>query len=240
MLSERYKFKSEALFNRYIDEQINYNECQEQLNIIIEEETKGFLVDKEAKLEQIYRHEKLYHQNEMEKAIEKRREEKRKNKLSAQEKYYEDDIPQIIKEYREQSNFYRNLHNFFQWIIIIGSVIVTSTTGATIVTDTIGVSQWFKWTAAFFSIMVSISAGATGYYKFKEKSNNLQEAADDIEREYKSLNLKIGDYKGKNNGDALVIFSEKTDSRITEQKKKQQLLEQPSDTKQGLIQIQNQ
>ncbi|SRR6266487_3499891 len=240
MLSERYEFKSEALFNRYIDEQINYNEYQEQLNTIIEEEAKGFLVDKQTKLEQIYRYEKLYHQNEMKKAIKKRREEKRKNRLSPQEKYYEDDIPQIIKEYREQSNFYRNLHNFFQWIIIIGSVIVTSTTGATIVTDTIAKSQLFKWIAAFFSILVSISAGATGYYKFKEKGNNLQEAADDIEREYKSLNLNIGDYKGKSNEEVLIIFAEKTDSRIMEQKKKQQLLEQPSDTKQGLIQIQNQ
>jgi hypothetical protein len=239
MLSERYKFNSEALFDQYVDRKINFSQYEEQLNILKASETKGFLVNKEDVLDQIDRYESINHQSIMKRSMEDRDEEKRKKSLSPRERYYEDEIPQIIREYREQSNFYRNLHNLFQWIIIIGSVIVTSATGATIVTDTVGISQWFKWAAAFLSILVSISAGATGYYKFKEKSNNLQEAADDIEREYKSLNLGIGEYRGRDSEEALLLFAEKTDSRITEQKKKQQLLEQPSDTKQGLIQIQS-
>src|SRR5437660_2876772 len=109
----------------------------------------------------------------------------------------------ILEEYRTESKQYRKVHNRFQWIVMIGSVIVTSTTGATVLAETSQLSYVLKWASVLFSILVSISAAATGYFKFRERSSNLQETADDIEYEYKAVKLEIDRYTGKTKREAL-------------------------------------
>ncbi len=239
MISERYKYKSEELFKRFVSKAIDYKEYQEEREKILEEEInriKSAYPSERRKLrEALYSYESLHHLAQLDREI------KTKN-LSEQEKYYEFDIPEIIQEYQDKSKRNRNIHNLFQWIIIIGSVIVTSTTGATIITETFGITVVFKWIAAVSSILVSIAAGATGYYKFRERSANLQETADDIEQEYKALKLRIGIYKdawNKSKEEALSIFAETVERRIKEQKQRQRILEEPPDTKHGQVQIQH-
>lgn len=142
-------------------------------------------------------------------------------------KLYREEVLETIEQYQKESKQYRNFHNLFQWIIIIGSILVTSTTSA------VGLGDVFKWISVVVSILVSISAGITGYYKFREKSFYLQQTADDMEIEHNALSLSIRRYKGKGKEEALVLFAEHIESLKEEQKKRQQQLEQPSEVKPG-------
>lgn len=150
------------------------------------------------------------------------------------EKYYKNEIPQIIDEYKSESRRYRDIHNGLQWAVIIGSAIVTSTTGATIFTNLVVVSYILKGSAAFCSLIVTITASFMGYFKYRERSNNLQKASDDIENEYEAIKLGTHTYLGKSREEAMGIFADKILRRIKEQKDEQQILEQPPDTKQLL------
>jgi hypothetical protein len=98
------------------------------------------------------------------------------------------------------------------------------------------IAQYRKdaWVAPFISILVTISAGFTGYFKYRERSFNLQQTADNIEQEYTAVNLTIGPYKGKSPQEALVLFAERVEALKVEQRKREQQLEQPPDVKQGL------
>ncbi|MDQ2905840.1 MAG: DUF4231 domain-containing protein [Chloroflexota bacterium] len=121
-------------------------------------------------------------------------------------KLYKEEVLETIEQYQKESKRYRDFHNLFQWIIIIGSILVTSTTSA------VGLGEIFKWISVVVSILVSISAGITGYYKFREKSFYLQKTADDMGIEYSTLNLSIRRYKGKGKDEALILFAEYIES----------------------------
>jgi hypothetical protein len=82
--------------------------------------------------------------------------------------------------------------------------------------------------------LVTISAGFTGYFKYRERSFNLQQTADNIEQEYTAVSLTIGPYKGKLPQEALVLFAERVEALKVEQRKREQQLEQPPDVKHGL------
>ncbi|HEX6481763.1 MAG TPA: SLATT domain-containing protein [Ktedonobacteraceae bacterium] len=88
-----------------------------------------------------------------------------------------------------------------------------------------------KWIAPVISIVVAISAGVTAYFKYKERSFNLQQTADAIEQEYVAVDLGIGYYKGKQQQEALELFAERVELLKDEQKKREQQLEQPPDVK---------
>lgn len=148
------------------------------------------------------------------------------------EKYYKNDVPKIIEKYKDESKTNRNTHNRLQWIIIIGSTIVTSTTGINIFTGSPIISYILKITAAIFSIIVSIAASFIGYFKYRERSMNLQKAADDIEHEYEAVKLGTHPYLNKSREQSLGLFADTVLNKIREQKEQQQILEQPPETKQ--------
>jgi hypothetical protein len=147
------------------------------------------------------------------------------------ERYYKYEVPKLIEEYRQESEKYRDTHNKFQWIIIIGSAIVTSCTSITIFTETSTISYIIKVTAAMFSLAVTIVAGFTGYFKYRERSTNLQKTADDIEHEFNAIKLGTHIYLGKQRDEAIGLFCDRVIKRIKEQKEQQQTLEQPSENK---------
>lgn len=155
-------------------------------------------------------------------------EEKRKQALTPLERYKEE-IPETLARYRNGANSYRRTANFFQMIIIAGSVLATSVTSAL----GFGLGDAFRWIAPVISIVVAISAGVTAYFKFKERSFNLQQTADAIEQEYVAVDLGIGYYKGKQPQEALELFAERVEFLKDEQKKREQQLEQPPDMKHG-------
>lgn len=104
---------------------------------------------------------------------------------------YKEEIPETIERYREESNYYRRIANRLQGFLIVGSVLVTSLTSAA----GFEFGGIFKWLAPTFSILVAVSAGFIGYFKYRERSFNLQQTADAIEQEYNALQLGIRYYK---------------------------------------------
>lgn len=119
--------------------------------------------------------------------------------------------------------------NWFQWIIIIGSVVATSLTGAA-ATDTSS-QDWFRWVAAGISAVVSISAGATGFFKFRERSFGQQQTADTIKRHYKAVELRVGEYEGDDELEILRRFAGNIEAVKDEQRKRELQLEESSEAK---------
>ena len=119
--------------------------------------------------------------------------------------------------------------NWFQWIIIIGSVTATSLTGAA--ATNVSSQDWFRWLAAGISAMVSISAGATGFFKFRERSFGQQQTADTIKRHYKAVELRVGEYEGDDEVEILRRFASNIEAIKDEQRKRELQLEDSSETK---------
>ncbi len=252
MLSKRYIYKSNQLRDRYADGAIDYEKYISSLETAQNEELQVSHYISEAskkQKEQIYLFEieQFYSARQM---IIKKGEAAKHKKLfeeeqiriktltpeqklyAEREKYYNKEVPKLINEYQSESRRYRNAHNGLQWIVIIGSAVVTSTTGITIFTNLVTVSYIFKSLAAVCSLIVTIAAGFMGYFKYRERSTNLQKAADDIENEYEAIRLGTQIYLGEPREKAMGIFSDRVLKRIREHKEEQQILEQPSDVKQ--------
>lgn len=235
MPSQRYIFKSDDLWEQYQNNKIDHDKYISLLEEIKKEELKEYddmPSTKETVERDIYSYENdrqlrmEEYKEYKEKEDRERAETERIQKLSPQERYKEN-LPAIIRQMRHEANRYRNISNRFQGIIIIGSILVTSFTSA------IGYAEVFKLLSASISIIVGISASFTGYFKFKERSFNLQRTADALEQEYVAVELLIGSYKGKTPEEALILLAERAEFLKEEQKKREQQLEQPPEIKSG-------
>lgn len=78
---------------------------------------------------------------------------------------------------------------------------------------------------------VGLAAGFTGYFKYHERSFNLQQTADAIEREYEAVELRVGRYAGKSDEEAYALFADVVERHRDEQNKRQQQLDQPVEVK---------
>lgn len=148
-----------------------------------------------------------------------------RRKLLAIHKRYREEVLDVIHSYREESSFYRRWHNIFQVIIIVGSIVTSTVTTASIPIPGL------RWIAVGVSIVVGLAAGFTGYFKYRERSFNLQQTADSIERQYHSVELRVGRYRNKSEAEAYADFAYEVEYLREEQSKRQQQLEQPPDTK---------
>ena len=235
--SEQYQHKSDDLWRQYQNGHIDYARYLELLETIKTEEIdrqdkkSPLLAGDPARWEKIengiWRYEHLSQGVRAEEARRKAEAERIKS-LTPLEKYLEE-MPETINNFRSESNNYRDKANFYQILIIVCSVLTTSVSSAV----GIGLNNVLRWIAPIFSIMVTISAGFTAYFKFREKSFNLQQTADAIEQEYVAVGLGIGYYKGKQPQEALQLFAERVELLKDEQKKRQQQLEQPPEIKHG-------
>ncbi|GAA3736104.1 hypothetical protein GCM10022225_18540 [Plantactinospora mayteni] len=138
---------------------------------------------------------------------------------------YRDDMPDIIAQMREQAGRLRSTHNRYQTVIIVGSILASAITTASVSFDVT------RWIAVAVTAAVGLSAGFTGYYKFHENSYNLQQTADSIEREYEAVELRVGRYAKLDHADAYSLFAETVERLRDEQNKRQQQLDQPVETK---------
>ena len=145
--------------------------------------------------------------------------------LLALHKRYREDTADVIDAYRVEANKYRRVHNRLQGVVIVGSIVTSTLATASVVQDQ------FRWFTVVVSVLVGISAGFTGYFKYRERSFNLQQTADAIERQYYSVELRVGRYKGKSEADAYADFANEVEGLREEQNKRQQQLEQPPDVK---------
>jgi hypothetical protein len=135
---------------------------------------------------------------------------------------YKDDAYADIDKFRAESTGYRNVNNVLQAVLIIGSLGATGTSALTASVPDI------RWATLGITFIVGISSGFMGYFKYKERSFYLQQTADAIESEWEAVEVGIGRYKAfKTEDERLAEFVEEVHKLKSEQKKRQQNLEQP-------------
>lgn len=138
---------------------------------------------------------------------------------------YHSDTLSKIEEYRNEALRYRKIHNRFQTVIIIGSLMVTGVTTAA------ASYRQVEWVGVVVSFFVGVAAGMTGYFKFRERSMNLQRAADDLDRECKAVELGIFVYRQVDKDNRFVEFAERAERIKEDQRNREQQLEQPPDSR---------
>lgn len=138
---------------------------------------------------------------------------------------YHSDVMSTIEEYRVHALGYRKIHNRYQTVIIIGSLLTSAITTAAVKYASL------EWVAVAISFAVGVSAGMTGYFKFRERSMNMQQAADQLEYEHKAVELGIRTYRGLGEEERLVKFAERAEDIKDDQRKREQQLEQPPEAR---------
>lgn len=147
-------------------------------------------------------------------------------KLLKLHRQYREDSITVMEEYRATARKYKRWHDWFQTTSIIGSVTTSAIATASVYFST------FRIITISVSLIVGVTTGVNGYYKFRERSFNLQQAADLIEREYNSVALRVGRYSScDSEAAAYRLFAHQVESIRDEQNKRQQQLEQPVETK---------
>ncbi|WP_329151155.1 DUF4231 domain-containing protein [Streptomyces sp. NBC_01456] len=141
---------------------------------------------------------------------------------------YKDSLPRELDQLRTEAQHYRRIHNLFQSIIIIGSL---GTTTAASLAET---PSYLKWVTVGLSFSVGVSAGFTGYFKYRERSFYLQQTADDIDQHATAFELGIPPYTGDENENLLKLTKEVESLRV-EQRKRQQQLDQPQEGRDGTV-----
>jgi Protein of unknown function (DUF4231) len=137
------------------------------------------------------------------------------------QKRYREETLDVIGQFREEAKRSRRTHNRFQIVIIAGSIFASAITTASVSFAAT------RWIAVGITAAVGLAAGFTGYFKFHERSFNLQQTADAIEREYESVELRVGKYAGLDEEKAFSLFASVVEQLRDEQNKRQQQLDQP-------------
>ena len=139
---------------------------------------------------------------------------------------YKEEAYADINQLRSESNGYRRWNNILQGVLIIGSLAATGAAGVA------GELPVVRWVILGVTFTVGISSGFMGYFKYKERSFYLQQTADAIEQEWEAVEVGVGRYKRiDNEEDRLAEFVEEVHRLKSEQKKRQQNLEQPPEVR---------
>jgi len=139
---------------------------------------------------------------------------------------YKDDAFTDIDKFRAESARYRSVNNALQGVLIIGSLAATGSAALTAEVPDI------RWATIGITFLVGIASGFIGYFKYKERSFYLQQTADAIESEWEAVEVGVGRYKTiEDEGKRLAEFVEEVHRLKSEQKKRQQNLEQPPESR---------
>jgi len=143
--------------------------------------------------------------------------------LTQRRSIYKDDANRDIELFRRDSRRYRRINNIFQSLVIVGSLFAASMSSLAVEQES------FRWATVVATFLVGISAGFTGYFKFKDRGFYLQQTADVLEHEWSIYDLGIGRYKRLKPEEALADFVEEAERIKAEQRQREQNLDQPSD-----------
>ncbi|PWV48613.1 hypothetical protein BDW27_110166 [Nocardiopsis sp. L17-MgMaSL7] len=135
---------------------------------------------------------------------------------------YKEEAAGYVEDLRKESTRYRNVSNFVQVVIIVGSLV-----GSAAAASSYFVRE-YSWFVAVNSLAIGIASGFSGYWKYKERSFYAQQAADAIEHEIESLDLGIGRYTSNDPAERSLIFSQEIMRLRQDQKMREQNLDQPS------------
>ncbi|WP_258397706.1 SLATT domain-containing protein [Micromonospora noduli] len=139
---------------------------------------------------------------------------------------YKEDAYFDIDQLRSESRQYRLVNNIFQGFLIIGSLAATGIAGIS------EKMTWDRWTVLGITFLVGTASGFMGYFKYKERSFYLQQTADAIEAEWEAVEVGVGRYKRiPSEEEQLAEFVEEVHRLKSEQKKRQQNLEQPPESR---------
>lgn len=136
---------------------------------------------------------------------------------------YKEESERDVTALRAASARYRRIHNLLQSVVIVGSLATTTVSSLSLGAFDI------RWATVGFSVSVGLAAGFSGYFKFRERSYYLQVTADSIEQEWTAVELGIGRYRNLSESDALAEFVTEVHRLRTEQQKREQNLDQPSE-----------
>ncbi|WP_051099102.1 DUF4231 domain-containing protein [Actinopolyspora mortivallis] len=137
--------------------------------------------------------------------------------LLSAHKRYRVYLPDAVRAYRRQARRYRSVHNTLQMVVISGSI-VTSVVAAASVSMAPA-----RWVAVGLSLVVAVTAALSGYGKYRERSVNLQFTADSLEREYHSVELRVGKYRRFDSEQAAYAeFANEAEVLLDEHAKRQQ------------------
>ncbi|MBB5153971.1 DUF4231 domain-containing protein [Saccharopolyspora phatthalungensis] len=127
-------------------------------------------------------------------------------------KRYRAQLPELIERYRGEARRDRRKDNVLQTVIIGGSIIAASATSAAIsVVDA-------RWVASGLSLLVAVAAAFAGYAKYRDRSTACQQTADALEREYESVELRVGRYRGfDSEGASYAAFADAVEALRAEQ-----------------------
>lgn len=139
---------------------------------------------------------------------------------------YKEDAFAEIEKLRGESRKYRHVNNLMQAVLIVGAL---GATGSSAIAAEL---QALRWVTFGISLAVGLASGFMGYYKYKERSFYLQQTADAIEQEWEAFEVGVGRYKRADNEEqALEDFVEEVHRLKSEQRKRQQNLEQPPEVR---------
>ncbi|MEV8634016.1 DUF4231 domain-containing protein [Streptosporangium sp. NPDC051023] len=142
---------------------------------------------------------------------------------------YKEDVPRELRQLRTEAKYYRRIHNVFQAIIIVGSL---GTTTAASLADT---PAPLKWVTVALSFAVGVSAGFTGYFKYRERSFYLQQTADAVEQHVSAFELGIPPYEERDERVNIYRLAREIELLRVEQRKRQQQLDQPYEGRESTL-----
>ncbi|MEU4895212.1 DUF4231 domain-containing protein [Streptomyces sp. NPDC044780] len=127
----------------------------------------------------------------------------------------------VIDSYRTRASRNRRVHNLFQLIIISGSIVVSTLTAMNE-----GSNSALSIATSTLSALVGVSAGVTGYFKFRERGTTSQATADEIEKNYNASQFQLDEYNGMDERQRPIRYAGTVERLKEEQRKRELQLEQ--------------
>ncbi|GAA2791352.1 DUF4231 domain-containing protein [Saccharopolyspora taberi] len=127
-------------------------------------------------------------------------------------KHYRAHLPDVIDRYRAEARRHRRRDGLLQSVVVAGSIVAACVTAISMsIVDA-------RWGAVLLSLAVALSAAFAGHARFAERGVLLQRTADSLEREYESVELRVGRYRRLSGEDeAYAEFADTVESLRADQ-----------------------
>jgi hypothetical protein len=102
---------------------------------------------------------------------------------------YRESTQELMNSYRNRASRNRRMNNLLQAVIIAGSIISSTLVALDQQVTPLNIA------ATVLSATVGISAGLSGYFKFRERGFNLQSTADEVEKHYMAVQFHLDEYE---------------------------------------------
>jgi hypothetical protein len=90
-------------------------------------------------------------------------------------------------------------------------------------------AEWARWVAVALMVAVAVCAALSGHSRFRERALQLQQTANQIEKELRAAELRICDYQAKTDEAVLLALAINVEQIRDDQRQREQQLDQPSE-----------